>query len=76
MKKFLASLVLVVSLVALVAPAFAKCEFGHTYRINEKCVVCGSKEYTIVVGSGGSSTYAVCNQCGNTSDNIVRDSHY
>ena len=73
MKKFLASLVLVVSLVALVAPAFAKCEFGHTQRINPNCVVCGSPNYTIYVGS---KTYAICNKCGDISDNLVRDAHF
>ncbi len=73
MKKFLASLVLVVSLVAFVAPAFAKCEFGHTYRINEKCVVCGCKEYIIYVGS---STYAECIQCGDISYNLAHDAHF
>ncbi|MDO4218394.1 MAG: hypothetical protein Q4C78_00125 [Synergistaceae bacterium] len=73
MKKFLASLVLVVSLVALVAPAFAKCEFGYTYRINPNCEKCGSQDYFIYAGS---STYAVCKQCRDTSDNIVSDPHF
>ena len=73
MKKFLALLVLVVSLVALVAPAFAKCEFGHTYRNNPNCVVCGSPNYIIYVGS---STYAECVDCGDISYDLTRDSHY
>ena len=74
MKKFLASLVLVVSLVALVAPAFAKCEFGHTYRINPNCEKCESTSYHIYPGPDG--LCAVCNDCGDISDNVSSSAHY